>query len=538
MNSRLQRQYEFGPFQLDAANHSLLRDGQLVPLTPKAFDLLEVLVQNNGRLIEKDELLKEVWPDSFVEEGNINRNISIIRKVLGEDATGKAYIETVPKRGYRFVASVKTTNENGVGRVVELADQDSEDNDLNTASLIPSHPHPVFDHPLPRGEGLGMRGKPQPSDAHANLLISPDLEASETGPESNAGKVRALSSRRWLVLGGIVALVVGIGVYLLMKRPGTAYHDIKSIAVLPLQNLSGDPTQEYFADGMTEALISSLAQIRALRVISRTSVMGFKGTRKPLPPLPEIARELKVDGVIEGSVQRENGRLKIMIQLIHGPTDAHLWARDYERELTDVLKLQGEVARAIAQEIRIQVSPEERARLASATTVNPAAHQEYLIGRYHLWRYNEEDLKRAIDYFERAIQIDPKYAAAYAGLSHAWWARGVFGTIGFKEAESPSRAAARKALELDDRLAEAYVVQADVKRLYDWDWTGAEDSVKRALELDPNNLDAHDTYAFLLHGARTFPRSHCPDRKRRTTGPARPADPIRLWKNSVPGPEI
>ena len=145
--------------------------------------------------------------------------------------------------------------------------------------------------------------------------------------------------------------------------------------MLPLQNLSGDPAQEYFADGMTEALISSLAQIRALRVISRTSVMSFKGIQKPLP---EIARELKVDGVIEGSVQRENGRVKIMIQLIHGPTDAHLWARDYERELTDVLKLQGEVARAIAQEIRIQVTPEERARLASATTVNPAAHQEYL----------------------------------------------------------------------------------------------------------------------------------------------------------------
>ncbi len=243
-----------------------------------------MLVQNNGRLIEKDELLKEVWPDSFVEEGNINRNISILRKVLGEDATGKPYIETVPKRGYRFVASVKTTNGNGAGRVVELADQDPEDNDLNTASLIPSHPHPAFGHPLPRGEGLGVRGKPQPSDAHANLLMSPDSEASETGPESNAGKVRTLSSRRWLVLGGIVALVLGTWCTSHRSVAGTAYQpEIKSIAVLPLQNLSGDPAQEYFADGMTEALISSLAQIRALRVISRTSVMSFKGIQKPLP---------------------------------------------------------------------------------------------------------------------------------------------------------------------------------------------------------------------------------------------------------------
>ena len=201
MNSRVQQQYEFGPFQLDAANHSLLRDGQLVQLTPKAFDLLEVLVQNNGRLIEKDELLKEVWPDSFVEEGNINRNISIIRKVLGEDATGKPYIETVPKRGYRFVASVKTTNENGAGRVVELADQDP-DNDLNTASLIPSHPHPAFGHPLPRGEGLGVRGKPQPSDAHANLLISPDLEAFRDRPGKQCRKgsssfIASLACSRW-----------------------------------------------------------------------------------------------------------------------------------------------------------------------------------------------------------------------------------------------------------------------------------------------------------------------------------------------------
>ena len=455
MNIRPQQCYEFGPFQLDTANHCLLREGQLVPLTPKVIDLLEVLVQNNGRLIEKEELLKEVWPDSFVEEGNVNRNISIIRKVLGDDATGKAYIETVPKRGYRFVASVRTMGGNGLKTIeTEQVERDSQ-----------------VDAPL-RQKG-------------------------------NDGPKRSFT-RRWVSLGGLVALTLGTIVYVLTRGDVTSHPEIKSIAVLPLQNLSGDPAKEYFADGMTEALISGLAQIRALRVISRTSVMSFKGIQKPLP---EIARELKVDGVIEGSVQRENGRVKVMIQLIHGPTDTHLWARDYERELTDVLKLQGEVARAIAQEIRIQVTPEEGARLASATTVNPVAHQEYLTGRYHLWRYNEEDLKRAIDYFERAIQIDPKYAAAYAGLSHAWWARGIFGRIGFREAESPSRAAARKALELDDRLAEAYVVQADVKRLYDWDWTGAEDSVKRALELDPNNLDAHNTYSILLHALGRFPEA-------------------------------
>jgi len=304
----------------------------------------------------------------------------------------------------------------------------------------------------------------------------------------------------------LAALVLGTISYAL--RPVRATEPgrpaITSLAVLPLENLSGDPTQDYFADGVTEALIGHLARIRALRVVSRTSVMRFKGTQRSLP---DIARALNVDAVIEGSVHRTGDRVRISIQLIHAPTDTHLWAREYERELTDVLKLQGEVARAVAEEIRIQVTPEERARMSSAISVDPAAHQEYLVGRYHLWRYNEENLKQAIAHFERATQIDPKYAAAYAGLSHAWWARGVYGPMGPKVAESPSRAAARKALELDVGLAEAYVVQADLKRLYDWDWTGSENSAKRALALDPNDVHAHYTYALLLCQLGRFPEA-------------------------------
>ena len=357
MNELVSRRYEFGSFALDPGKRLLLREGEPVPLAPKVLEILQLLIENRGRVLTKDELLEQVWNDTMVEEGGLTRNVSILRKALGERPDEHHYIVTVPGRGYQFVADVHE-----------------------------------------RRDDEKRSGVDEPAD-----------------PVRELQPKRAFLARRWLILSGLVVSGVAIIAYLLVPHQvNTARPEIKSIAVLPLQNLSGDPAQEYFADGMTEALISSLAQIRALRVISRTSVMSFKGIQKPLP---EIARELKVDGVIEGSVQRENGRLKIMIQLIHGPTDAHLWARDYERELTDVLKLQGEVARAIAQEIRIQVTPEEGARLASATTVNPAAHQEYLIGRYHLWRYNEEDLKRAIDYFERAIQIDPKYAAAYAGLS-------------------------------------------------------------------------------------------------------------------------
>jgi TolB-like protein/Flp pilus assembly protein TadD len=274
--------------------------------------------------------------------------------------------------------------------------------------------------------------------------------------------------------------------------------------VLPLNNLSGDPAQDYFADGMTEALIANLAPISALRVVSRTSVMRFKGTRTALP---EIARELKVDAVIEGSVQRTHDRVRISVQLIHAPTDTHLWAREYERELTDVLKLQSEVARAVANEIRIQVTVEERARMASAGTVDPIAHQEYLLGQYYLWKLTEEDLTRAIDHFERATRLDAGYAAAYAGLSHAWWWRGVWGEKTFKEIEPPSRSAARQALALDPRLAEAHVSMGRLKFGHDWDWTGAEHDFRRALDIDPNNLDAHFFSAMLFMALGRFAES-------------------------------
>jgi TolB-like protein/DNA-binding winged helix-turn-helix (wHTH) protein len=457
--------YEFGPFRLDPAERLLVRDGEKVPLTPKVFDTLLALVESSGRLLEKDDLLQRVWPESFVEEGNLARNVSTLRKVLGENGDGQSYIETVPTRGYRFVGVVKKIASNASGTIyAEPVDQESR-------------------------------------------VRYPDLLSARS--ERDLGPRKTLSARRWLVLGGLVALALGTMLYVFTRRHATdaTRPEIRSLAVLPLQNLSGDPAQEYFADGMAEALISSLAQIRALRVISRTSVMSFKETKKLLPPLPEIARELKVDAVIEGSVQRENGRVKVMIQLVHGPTDTHLWARDYERTETDILKLQGEMARAIADEIRIQVTPEERARLVSAATVNPAAHEAYLLGRYHFWKLNEEDLKLAIGHFERALQIEPRYAGAYADLSLAWQYRSFFGAATLKESESPARATAQRALELDDSQAAAHFAVGHVKYLYDWNWTGAEKDYRRALELDPNNLDAHYYYSKLLQTVGRLPEA-------------------------------
>ena len=421
MNEPLHRVYEFGPFVLDGRRRRLLRDGEAVPLSPKVLDTLLVLVQGRDAVLTKDELLGQIWGDTVVEEGGLTRNISVLRKVLGETPDDHQYIVTVPARGYRFVAPVRETGA--------------------------SRRHPVF-------------------------------------------------APRWLAVGGLVMLALAVTAYTIRRVATTeaARPRIASIAVLPLENLSGDAAQEYFADGMTEALIGNLARIRALRVVSRTSVMRYKVGR---PSISEIARALNVDAVIEGSVQRTSDRVRISIQLIHAATDAHLLAREYDRELTDVLKLQGEVARAVAEEIRVQVSAEERARMASAGTVKPEVHHEYLLGQYYLWKLADDDLARAIEHFERATRLDPGYAAAYAGLSHSWWWRGVVGTKSLKDVEAPSRAAAELALTLDPRLPEAIVSVGRIKYGYDWDWAGAGEDFRRALAIDPNNLDAHFFSAML-----------------------------------------
>jgi TolB-like protein/DNA-binding winged helix-turn-helix (wHTH) protein/Flp pilus assembly protein TadD len=447
MNQPSRPSYEFGPFSVDAGKMRLLNNGEPVPLTPKVLETLLALIEHRDRVLTKDELLKLVWGDTLVEEGGLARNISILRKALGEKPDDHEYVVTVPGRGYRFVAEVQE-----------------------------------------RSGDISASGAPEPARAQT---------------DSDRPRV---SARRWVVLGGLAALTLALVVtYMLrpMAATGARRPPITSIAVLPLENLSGDPDQEYFADGVTDALINNLARIRALRVVSRTSVMRFKGTQ---PSLSEIARALHVDAVIDGAVQRTSDRVRISVQLIHAPTDTNLWARDYDGELTDVVRLQDEVARAVAGEIRTQVTAEERAWMASSGVVSPVAYQEYLLGQYYLWRLTEQDLSRAIDHFERATSLDPGYAAAYAGLSHAWWWRGIHGASTLKQVESTSHAAARKALELDPRLPEAHVSMGRIK-YFRWDWAGAERDFGRALELDPNNLDAHFFHGMLYMALGRFPEA-------------------------------
>ncbi len=254
--------------------------------------------------------------------------------------------------------------------------------------------------------------------------------------------------------------------------------------MLPLENLTGDPTQEYFADGMTDELITDLAKISALRVISRTSIIQYKGTKKRLP---EIGRELNVDAVLEGTVTRAGNRVRITAQLIDATTDKHLWAEEYEGDLGDILRLQGQVARAIKNEIQIKLTPQEDLRLASAPAVNPEAHEAYLKGRYYLEQWSTAGTKVAISYFQKAIEKDPEFALGYAGLAECYMQ---WSPLSREESIAKAKAAAMKAMELDETLGEAHASLALIRFLHDWNLPEAENEFRRAIELSPNYGEA------------------------------------------------
>jgi TolB-like protein/Tfp pilus assembly protein PilF len=270
---------------------------------------------------------------------------------------------------------------------------------------------------------------------------------------------------------------------------------IRSLAVLPLANLSSDPEQEYFADGMTEEVITSLARFAELRVISRTSSMHFKGSKKTLP---EIAEQLHVDGIVEGTVCRAGDRVRISAQLIHAPTDQHIWAENYERDLSDILALQSEVARAIAGEIQLRLTPQERARLSSTPHVDSRAYELYLKGRHEYAKMSADGFANGIEYLEKAIQNDPTYAPSYAALAECYWGIGNWGLSPAKVIMPKAKAAAAKALQLDANLAEAHASLAVIKWVYDWDWGGAEKDFKRAIELNPSSATVHYQQADLM----------------------------------------
>lgn len=416
----------FGPYELNLDQGELRKNGIPVKLQRQPFKVLTLLAGNAGQVISKDDIRQHLWGnETFVDvEKGVSFCIRQARAALGDTAKTSRFIETLPRRGYRFIA-------------------------------------PVERQEKAKRNGLAKR--------------------------QAAGEI--------------------------------------AIAVLPFTVISEDPQQDYFADGMTEALITELAHISAIRVISRTSVMQYKAAKKPLP---EIARELNVDAVVEGAVLRSGKRVRIAAQLIDSATDRHIWAESYDRELRDILALQSDVARAIAGQIEVKITPEEHQRLATRRLVNPDAFEAYLKGVYFWNKRTEVALRRSIEFYERAIEMDPTYAQAYAGLADSYSTLAFYETVSAppREAFAKAKTAAIKAVQLDNSLAEAHAALGIVKWAYDWDTVGADRHFARSVILNGNYATAHHWYALCLGATQRF------DESLREITRARTLDPLSLSINT------
>jgi TolB-like protein/DNA-binding winged helix-turn-helix (wHTH) protein/Tfp pilus assembly protein PilF len=438
----LPRLLRFGQFELDLRTAEIYKEGKRIKLQEQPCQVLTLLIERPGQLVSREELRKRLWPnDTFVDfDHGVNIAINKLRDALGDSPEKPRFIETLPRRGYRFIAPVDAPK----------ASRDCE----------------------------------------------PPAQATSS-PAGRAGSGSITWRRALLPALLALSLVVVFFSFVRYWRGRSPENNIRSLAVLPLENLSRDPAQDYFADGMTDELITSLAKLQTVKVISRSSVMRYKGTNKPLP---EMARELNVDGIIEGTVLRSGNRVRITAQLIRAATDQHLWAETYEGNVEDVLRLQDAVARAVAAEIRFKLEPKAEARLAKSRSVNPAAYEAYLRGRYHFYdRWTKEGFLAASHYFEEAIARDPQYAPAYAGLADYYTLGGFTGQpLTNREAMEKAKELAAKALQLDDGLADAHIAMANVLFRYDWNWAAAEKEFKRGIELNLNAPSSYSHYAMYL----------------------------------------
>jgi TolB-like protein/DNA-binding winged helix-turn-helix (wHTH) protein/Flp pilus assembly protein TadD len=452
-NQQRDGRLRFGVFDVDVRAGELRKHGLRVRLQEQPFQILAMLLEHPGQVVTREELQKKLWPaDTFVDfDHGLNKAVNKIRDALGDSAESPRFVETVARRGYRFLAEVKA------------------------ADAAPGQSPHVAPPPVPAAE---TRDRP-------DLAVTPA-----------ATKNRAPSLAWKMAVFVPLALIVFFTGWKLHSRnyPATVIH---SLAVLPLESLSNDASQDYFADGMTDELISDLGQLSALRVISRTSVMGYKHAHKPLP---QIARELNVDAIVEGTVLRSGDRVRITAQLIDATADKHLWSQSYEGELKDTLALQNQVARAIADQIRIKLNPQEQAALKIARVVNPEAYESYLKGRYFWNKRTPDSLKVALAYFNQAIDEDPNYAQAYSGLADTYALLGdwQYAVMTPKEAFPRAKAAAIKALELDSTLSEAHNSLAFCFDAFDWDLESAGKEFQRSIELNPGYATAHHWYAWHL----------------------------------------
>jgi TolB-like protein/DNA-binding winged helix-turn-helix (wHTH) protein/tetratricopeptide (TPR) repeat protein len=444
------RVLRFDIYELDLRAGELRKRGVKLRLQGQPLLVLATLLKRAGEVVTREELRAEIWSaDTFVDfDHSLHNAIARVRDVLGDSAETPRYIETLPRRGYKFIAPVE-----GVPTV-------------EARPIPPENGHPPVDPVL-----ATVRSK-----RRAGLVFAVGLLCA--------------------IVGGWVAWR-----HFSVKWAGAP---IRSLAVLPMANLSGDPAQDFFADGMTEELTTELSRIHAVKVISRTSVMEYKGTKKHLP---QIARELGVDGIVEGSVIREGDQVRITVQLLDGPSDRHIWSEDYQREMRGILTLQREMAQAIAQQIRIQLTPQQQARVRSGRAVNPEAYDAYLRGRSYITSdvLTPQDLKTAQRYFEESIQRDPGFALGYVGLADCYIYLAIFDQLSPQSAYRPGEEALRKAMELDDGIGEAHATLALLKWRHEWDWEATEREFNNAIALAPNFGCAHLNRSYYLSwkGRRT-----------------------------------
>ena len=450
--ARVSGRVRFGVFEADLLAGELRKHGSKIRLQEQPFQVLALLLERRGETVTRDELRNRLWTaDTFVDfDHGLNKAINKIREALGDSAANPRFVETVARRGYRFIA------------------------DVTAVAAVPA----------------------DTSEASAGTLVPAEHGAAESVPKQEIHRRPAWWSAS--TLAGLVLIVTSL---VLLIGPlgfkGRVSPAFRSLAVLPLESLSGDASQEYFADGMTDELIATLGQIRGLRVISRTSVMPYKRARKPLP---EIARELNVDAVVEGTVMRSDGQVRITAQLIDARSDKHLWSETYQGDFRDTLTLQNRVARAIAGQIQVNVNLPEQATLKNAKSVDPDAYEAYLKGRFFWNKRTADGLTMAREYFDRAIAKDPNYAQAYSGLADTYALLGdwQYAVMAPAEAFPRAKAAAIKALELDDSLGEAHTSLGFCLDGFDWDFESADREFRRGVELSPSYATAHHWYAWHL----------------------------------------
>lgn len=446
--------YAFGDFRLDRGRGLLYRNNQPVPLTPKVFETLLMLVENSGDLVEKDDFMKRLWPDTFVGEDALAQNVSLLRKALAESDGSSTYIVTVPKRGYRFEAGVTQlpTLRSGGPAAIE-----------------------------PMGRGLARTEKP--------------IEADSVGYPAIAW-VRNWRTFASVIVGLAILVIAAFTLFRNIRSSGVQPTVVRSLAVLPLESLSGDPSQAYFADGLTDQLITDLSQISGLRVISRTSVMQYKGIRKPLS---QITRDLNVDAVVEGTIMKSGDQVRITAQLIQSSPERHLWAQTYVGDLSDILTLQQRVSSDIASSVRSNLSPQEEAKLKQVRPINPDAYDAYLRGLYFQSQQSAEGLQKAVAYYQDALRKDPNYALAYVGLAHTYSELSYRGVLRPRDANEKAKIASLAAFKLDPNLAETRTALASIEHdRFEWEAAKTEKELRTAIELNPNYAPAHDRLSMLL----------------------------------------